>query len=859
MFKNIFVNPKTKQVHLWECFNDKTVKLTEDLNQYFYVEDRSGAAVYKDIYGTPVIKKYTKNKYMDVRRIKNLQLKICESDINEEIKYLQERYQDVDLKANMSSIHTAKIDIEVAGEDEFPEPDEALYPINLITVKSSITEKFYTFGTSQITREIKGLGKYIFIENELEMLTAFVEWWSNMKFDIVTGWNSTDFDMKYIINRIKNLTSSGIELKLSPLGIVKLVEKRTRKQDGSIEIKKVYMIAGLSQLDYLELYKKFTFETLPSYSLDSVGMFEKVGGKLGFEGTLNTLYKTDWNLFVEYNIQDVVVVDKLDIKLKFIELVVTICYQTLIPFERVFSSISVLEGFILRNLHKRKMVMPDRKEVTRDWWLEEGYFKVDGHLQNVKTEDKKKTFDPFYIKGGYCYAEPGFYEDMISEDIESEYPWMIITYNISPETKVIKPEDKDLKYLIKTEINGVYYKKNVKGIFPDIIEKIFNERKHFKKLMFECEKNGDAVGEHYNHSMQLIRKIMINSLYGVMGSKFFHFYDVDNARAVTRGGRVLIKHLARETDYYFQNYWHKIYDRHLPVIENPQPLKNKLVRVIDTDSNYICLSEIRKNYAPDMDFMEFATMMDEEVLDPFFTKVLDKFYRQRGLKNLIRYKREGIITKQFVLAKKKYIVELLANEDKVYDKPTIKYKGVEVVRSDTPLFSRSYIKDVIQELFDNLDKDMTLKTLRHIKKEFKKDLVENISSVSGINGYDKYSKPMDYYLDKGLSFRKKTPIHVRAAICYNYAIKSNNFPYMVAGNGTKVKYVYIKDTNVLNTNIIAFIGAYPKEFEDLFKIDYDIQFEKTFMSVIQRMFNVLGWGKINLRGNILSEMMTIKK
>jgi DNA polymerase elongation subunit (family B) len=863
MFKNIYVDNKTKQVHIWECFNGKTVKLTEDLNSYFYVEDRSGATVHTDIYGTPVIKKYTRNKYMDVKKYKKLQLKICESDISEDIKYLQERYQDVDIKTDMNNIHTAYIDIEVAGEKEFPEPDLALYPINLITVKSSTTKKLYTFGTSPMTRKCLGVEKYAYIENELDMLTSFVTWWSNMKFDIVTGWNSTGFDMKYIINRIKNLTTNGIEKKLSPLGIVELVEKKTRKQDGKIEIKNVYKIAGLSQLDYLELYKKFTFETQPSYTLDNIGIAEVQEGKIGLEGTINTIYKTNWDKFVEYNIQDVLLVEKIDNKLKFIELVVSLCYQTLIPFEKVFSSISVLEGFILRDLHKRKMVMPDRKIITRDWWLEEGYYKVNGELQNVKTDDKKnknnKTFEPFYIKGGYVYAEPGFYEDCLSFDVESEYPKEIVIYNISPETKVIKPSPERAKHLIKSEINGVYYKKDVQGIFPSIVERIFDERKYFKDLMSECEKKGDKQGEQFNYSMQLIRKIMINSLYGVMGSEYFHFYDVDNARAVTRGGRVLIKFLGAETNKYFKNYWHKVYTCYFPEIENPPQLKNDLVFVIDTDSNYINLNEIKKNYAPDMDYMEFATIMDEKVLEPFFVKILDIYHAKRGVKNLIRYKREGIITKQFVLAKKKYIVELLAHEDKVYDKPTIKYKGVEVVRSDTPMFSRKTIKDVIQELFDNLDKEMTIKTLRKSKKAFKTEDIENISSVSGINGYEKYSFPHEYYIEKGLVFKKSTPIHNRACICYNYLIKKYEYPYMEVANGSKIKYVYIKDENIINSNVIAYIGNYPKEFNQLFKIDYDTQFEKTFMNVIQRMFTVLGWGKINLRGNQLGKFLKKKK
>jgi DNA polymerase elongation subunit (family B) len=829
-FRNCYYDYKLNKIHLTETWNGKSVRVDEKNTFSYYVEDKTGKSDIKDVFGKSV-KKQTSQSRESMKSLVNSGFYCCETDIAPDIKYLQDRYAGVKMEDNIDDFNICYIDIELAAKGCRWQPQFAEAPINLITVKSSKTGEVCTFGTSEFTNMHSDyVRNYAYIPDESDMLERFVKWFRKQKFDVITGWNVKKFDVYYIINRIKKLRSDKLEEKLSPINKIDY----NKKYDE-------FSIPGISILDYMELYKNFTFHVLPSYSLQSVAQYEIGEGKLDLDGQINTIYETDWNKFVEYNVQDVLLVEKLEIEKKFIELTVRLCYQALIPIEKVFSSVAVLEGYILNYLHQNKMVMPDRKKEHVDWWKDGNFNNVDGYLQNTRWEDNAKDFNKGFVKGGHVEANPGFYQYNVSFDVESLYPRKIMMYNISPETKVIMPED--TTGLIKSEINEVYYRKDVEGIIPTIVKRIFGERKMFKKMMFEANKKGDKTMEKYYDSQQHIRKIMINSMYGVLANEGFHFYDVDNARAITRGGRVLIRHLSSTVNSYFADYWPKVAHKYFDT-DCVEPIVKKVVCVVDTDSNYINLEEVKAKYAPNMDTLEFVTIMDEEVLTPFFQKVLDIYAKKIGVPNETIFKREGIITKQFVLAKKKYITELLKDEDRVFDPPKIKYKGVEVVRSDTPVFCQENIQTVVTEIFATLDKGRTLEILRGIKREFKKQKVELISSVSGVKEYSKYDVPVA----RGtLRYKSSTPIHVRASICYNAMITRQQLDLMPVSDGTKIKYIYLDDKNTLNSNVIGYVGKYPEVFDNFFKVDHDLQFEKTFLGVITRMFTALNWGPVILK------------
>ena len=480
---------------------------------------------------------------------------------------------------------------------EFPKPTEAKYPINLITCKDSKTGETRTWGTTQYTGNSPLVKTYHYFVSELDMMISFVRWFRKQRFDFITGWNVQNFDMTYIVNRINILVENDIELHdlalmLSPLKKIKqkrLIHPLTKKHIGHY-----YEFAGITILDYMDLYKNFTFETLESYSLQFVCQHEIKKGKTELDGAINQIYKTDWNTFVEYNINDVDLVWELDQKKKFINLTISMCADSLIPFDRVCSSIATIEGYILKDMHRNNLLMNDRASHNHDWWHEENMHIVKdkfGLLYYQNCKENEKTFEPFYVKGGHVEAYPGLYKKLEVRDIKSSYPHQVMQYNISPETKVIKPTQEmiDSNTLIKSEINGVYYKRTKNAILPTIVKKIFDERVLFQKLRDEAYKNNDKALGAYYESQQHIRKILINSMYGVLANKYFHFYDVDNARAITRGGRVTVRYIAGCANSYYKDNWHKIGEKVLGTFVpdssgKPQKLRNDIVVLIDTDS-----------------------------------------------------------------------------------------------------------------------------------------------------------------------------------------------------------------------------------------------------------------------------------
>lgn len=851
MHKNIYFDVYKRKMHLWETFSGKTVKSVEDYEYKYYVRDPEHKSPIKDIHGNSVIEKRS-NSRKHLNTLKETGLTMYESDLDEMNAFLQERYGKLNEKPDQKDFNVAYMDIEIESGDTFPKPEEAAFPINLITVIDSKTGKTSTWGNREYTGDSDLVENYYYIPDEKRMLESFVTWWRKQKFDIVTGWNVKEFDIQYILNRLAYFE---IEKSLSPINIShhKRVKNRHTGKMGYH-----CTIAGLTILDYMELYKKFTMnvtQTLESYSLNFVANFEELGGKLELEGHIKDAYKTNWNQFVEYNIVDTELVKKIDDKKRFINLSLNICSQSLVPLEKVFSSVVVIEGYMLRNLHKNNMVMSNRESGKVDRWKSEKLYKHNGELQNVLHEKGEKTFPDFYVKGGHVEANPGLYNDLLSFDVTSLYPTNIMQYNISNETKVFNPTPEEIEFhnLIKTPINGVYYKRK-EGILPAIVKEIFNERKEYKKKQFQCEKAGDKLGKEYNYSQQMVRKILINSMYGVMINEFFHFYDVDNARVVTRAGRTLIRFLSSNVNEYFKSHWHKVAKKFFPHCGKIEPIQNNVVSLIDTDSNYICLHEIKEKCAPVIPFDEFVEIMETKVLTPFFDKLLEIWADKYGSEQIVNFKREGVILKQLILAKKKYITQLLKDEDSEYNPPKMKYTGIEIKRSDTPKYCRDSVASTLGVIFKGAqpDKDNVMKHLRKMRKEFINQPIENISFNKGINGYQKYKVDLS---GNSIMYKPMTPMHVRASINYNWMVENYKLPYLQIDDAMKVKYIFVKPKNILGTNVIAYVGNYPEEFNKYFDIDYKEQMNKSFLEVIQRIFWVLKWGTIDFKNNKLGSML----
>ncbi len=602
-FKRLHYDRKNKNILLWEGSAKKPKKIPF-VPDFYVVDEIAFDSSLKDIHGRPVrpLKQEERKAYYDweAKRWRGERIKcpienLCEEDVDVETKFLQKKYVNVELTPEIGDFKIGVIDIEIAAgnggylpghkavarragtdskaemtlleieagepasyevwtedgwvpyldsvysKSEFPDANAAKYPINLITISDSQTGETFTFGLGEYTGGSEAVMNYRAFKTEQAMLSEFLEWFSGRGYDVLTGWNTDGFDVPYIYNRVVNELRDrpeSISL-LSPIGMV----RKNRKNE--IEIK------GLLQLDYLALYKKFTFKNEESYKLNAIGQKVCGEGKVDYEGSINDFYKKDWNRFVEYNVQDVRLVEKIDEKKKFIALAIAFAYQALVPIDRVFSSVATIEGYIMRYLHRHGQVMPNRAEGREDWWVKNGMYDAEVPsdpsdpnspkvkvLQNYNPDDDER--EEFYVKGGHVASNPGFYTSSLCFDVASLYPHMIIQYNISPETKVTALDKCDKSDLIESEINGVWFKRE-KGMLPTIVKKIFDERSAYKKKMFG-EKNGTDLYNYYN-SMQQVRKILINSMYGVMIRPEFHFYDVDLARAITRGGRVLIRFL----------------------------------------------------------------------------------------------------------------------------------------------------------------------------------------------------------------------------------------------------------------------------------------------------------------------------
>lgn len=838
MFISINYDFKTNKIYHKYIENGKKKLeiVTPELDYYVRTKESN----MEDVFGKPVIKKIAKDRD-NLKSIENSNVGVYENDINLELKFLNRKYYKDILRLDLNDFKICKIDIEIESPDEFPEPTQAKHPINLITI--SYDNKYFTFGNKEYTgNKVKN---FAYIENEERMLEKFIWFFRKQKFDIICGWNSKLFDVPYLINRCKKLDIN--YNKLSPFNIVR--EKSSNKE---------YTIVGVSHLDYMKLYKKFNYEPRESFSLNAISLEEIKEGKLDFEGTINNGWEVNWNRFVEYNIQDVILIDKLDKKLRFIELALSICYDSLIPFESVFSTLPMHTGYILKYLHRKNKVMP------------------------IKGED-----DDNILPGGYVFATKGLHKYIISFDVESEYPHMILRYNIGLET--LKKDPEDVEGLIRTplskyktwetasgkiKIGGIYYDNSRKSVLAEITQKLFNERKIFKLKEKICSLRVESLSEKeiskkinksqdeldillneieaedgnkdYYHTRQWTRKIQLNSLYGAVANKHFHFFNIYNAITITLGGQTLIKFLADNINDYLKNYYLK-----------NKKLKNDIIVLIDTDSIYMQLDELidklNLEFNDYKDFLKWANEFCSKILNPFFKKILNIDAKKYDVDSIINFKREKIASEMIVVAKKRYVINVIDNEGKEYKEPKLNSKGIEIVRTDTPLFCRNKIKDTIKEIFRVKDNDKTEEYMKNIRKEFEIADIEKIAFPSGISDYKKYAKPTKKYFKDGLTYQKGTPIHNRAAINYNYMVEKYGLKKQKITNGTKMRYIYVNPNNELHTNIIGFVGNYPKEFKEKFKIDYDLQWEKSFQNVIQRLFDSIGWEEVNIKNNNLKK------
>ena len=725
-------------------------------------------------------------------------------------QWISEKYPG-QLRFNMSDMKIITIDIEVACENGFPDVEASQEEMLCITIKDLATGKFITWGT----REAKVDTEYRVFWTEQEMLTDFHKWWCSNTPDIITGWNCNLYDIPYICRRLERVLGEKWQKSLSPWNKVNMREVYIQGRRNL-----AYDILGVSILDYLDLYRKFTYTNQESYRLEHIAIVELGEGKLDHSEFENfkDFYTEHWQKFVEYNIKDVDLVDRLEKKMKLLELAVTMAYDAKVNFEDVYSQVRMWDTLIYNYLKERKICVPPRQESKKD--------------------DK---YAGAYVKEPI----PGLYDWVVSFDLNSLYPHLIMEYNISPETlvptrypsisvdKILNGEiDIDSDYCVAA--NGAQYRKDIQGFLPEMMQKIYDERTIYKKKMLiaksEYEKTGDkelqADISAFNN-IQMARKIQLNSAYGAIGNQYFRYYSLANAEAITLSGQLSIRWIENKMN----SYINKI-------------LKTKEVDYViasDTDSIYLNLGSLvetvfKGREKSDQSVLRFL----EKVCDVEFEKYIQNSYEAlattvNAYDQKMFMKRENIANKGIWTAKKRYILNVWNSEGVQYAQPKLKMMGIEAVKSSTPAACRTAIKDALKVIMNGTESDVQ-EFVGNFRKKFETMPPEDIAFPRGCNGVGKFSNPATIY-------SKGTPIHVRGALLYNFHAKKNKVThkYPLIQEGEKVKFLYLRRPNKINENVISFFQTLPKEFGLDKYIDFDIQFQKSFLDPLQVIMDTINW------------------
>ena len=729
------------------------------------------------------------------------------------LQYISDTY-DYDINWDIEQLKIYTIDIETKTESGFPDIATANEEILLITVKDFTSKKLITFGVGAFVHDRESL-VYCNCNDEQHLLKEFIIWWQQNYPDIITGWNTDFFDVPYLIRRMIRELGETLAKKISPWG---MINERKTFIKGNEEIH--YDIHGISQLDYLQLYKKYTYSKQESYKLDYIAEQELGDKKKENPGdTFRDFYTYHWQQFVEYNIHDVELVDRLEDKMRLIELHLTMAYQAKINYEDVYSQVRMWDSIIYNHLRKKGIVIP---------------MKSGGH--------KSEQFEGAFVKDPLV----GQHKWVASFDLNSLYPHLIMQYNISPETltheKITCTVDQllrreiDTSYAKKRDLsmtaNGWCYRRDIKGFMPELMEMMYANRSKFKKQMlavqqkYEHDKGNNDLRKEISrlNNLQMAMKIALNSAYGAMGNAYFRYFDIRMAEGITLSGQLSIQWMANE----FNRYLNKI-------------LKTEgkdFVIAIDTDSIYLTMEELVEHFAGDKDDEGKIRYMDkvcEDIFQPFIDNTYQKLseYMNAYSQKMIM-KREVLADKGIWIAKKNYVLNVHNSEGVQYATPKLKVLGLAMVRSSTPSVIREELKKSVRVVLEGDEKVMQ-KYISGYKSNFEKFPVESIAFPRGVSGLKQYAGSPIY--------QKGTPIHVRAALLYNHYVKKLGLDkkYPLIREGDKIKFVYLRTPNPYHENVIAFISELPKEFNLEQYIDYDTQFDKTFVEPLKTIIEPLNW------------------
>ena len=884
MYQNIYFDKKTNTCHLWD---DKKGYTSFVFRPYAYRKRPNGK--YKSIFGDDLEKVYSFNPRDP---------SLFESDVPIETRILIDAYEDSD---DVSEGHRVLyLDIEVSTEGGFPNVDEADKEITAIAIYDSLTSKYTAFildrnglmeDTDSDNREIRCF------TDEDSLLTHFITKWEEIQPTIVTGWNSEQFDMPYLYRRMKNVIGSSQAKRMSPIGTVYI-------NDWS----KKLVVAGVTHLDYMKLYEKLNIKKEPSYALGAIGKKIVNMEKITYKGSLDDLYKADINKYVEYNLNDVQIIVALEKKLQFIELARAICHKGHVPYDCYQMSSRFIEGAILMYLRRKGQVAKNKPLEGREEYQQ-------------RLDENEEGFEGAYVKA----PKPGRYEWVFDLDLTSMYPNIIISLNISPETKiaVIERIEYDDQYVadrraeltedynnlsdstqketpleeyiqqklyiynakmftqnrvssyhiggnvysheqfkklisesnLSVASNGVLYNKDIPGVIPEILVKWFDERKEMRKLAKDYHKKGDEGMYEFYEQRQKVQKVLLNSIYGVLGLPIFRFYDKDNASAVTITGQDIIKTTGKAINEYFKKTLNET--------------DGDWVIYTDTDSCFASALPIIQKNMPDID------TNDEKAMTEAILKVtgevqsfVNKFYDMMSLRffNIEKHrfdaKQEVIANTGFWLAKKRYAQFIINNGGLVVNEMEV--KGIDVVRTSFPIQFRKFMQQFLNDILRKTDKQVIDQNiLTFLDKNLVDSPVIEIAKNTSVKFKSGGESKTDYNPKTRSKFKyiKGTTAQAKAALFYNDLLQHWGLDKMVPPifHGQKIKWVYLK-SNEFGSECIALKadGTDPDQIIDFINkyVDRTAMYEQELKGKLMDFYNILNWDYPNQTDKTLGEFFS---
>ena len=795
---------------------DKGLRYTDVVNYKPYLFITKNGGKYKTLDGKPV-EKLEFDSITEARDFINRYDQVSNMEIygltTFPYLYIFDTFKgDIDYDPKLVNIAT--IDIECAADEGFPDIQRADKPITAITLRSR--SRNYVFGCGDFHTDDDNTF-YLKCKDEYELIQKFLECWEGLDLDVITGWNIEFFDIPYTVNRIKNLFNEREAKRLSPWRILdeKIVEFRGKENQS-------YNPAGISVLDYYQLYRKFMFGNQESYKLDFIAQVELGEKKIDYSeyGNLLELYKNNYQKFIEYNIHDCVLVDRLEDKLKFLEQTMALSYDAKVNYPDVMTTVRPWDIIIHNYLLEKNVVIPPLKRQIMEGSL------IGGHVKEPKI---------------------GLSKWVVSFDLNSLYPHLIMQYNISPETFMTKVPFPSVDELLRGTFeidkfnkeyshaaNGCLYRKDEQGFLPALMERMYNDRTKYKKLMIEAkqryENNPNSEDEKLvarYHNMQMAKKIQLNSAYGALANQFFRWFSFDHSEAITMSGQLSIRWIEKKMNLFMNK-----------LLNNHNVKDIDFVIASDTDSIYVEMDALVAHLDTD-DELKIVAAIDqfcEQKIQPYLDKCYDELaVYMNAYQQKMKMKRETIANKGIWRGKKMYILNAWNVEGVQYAEPKLKLQGIEAVRSSTPKACRENIKKALGIIMNGNQEEL-IQFISKFREEFVTLPFEDVAFPRGVKGMYKY-------IDKSIVYKKGTPIHVKGALIFNNLLNTKNLKNVARiSDGDKIRFAYLKTPNPLQESVIAVPDELPKELEFLDKyIDRETQFNKSFLEPLNSITDVIGW------------------